>query len=901
MLEIKRITKIYKTEDFTQKALDDVSINFRKNEFVSILGPSGSGKTTLLNIIGGLDHYNSGDLIINGISTKKYKDRDWDSYRNHKIGFVFQNYNLISHQSVLSNVELALTLSGVSKSERRKRATKALQDVGLTNHIHKRPDQLSGGQMQRVAIARALVNDPEILLADEPTGALDSVTSTQVMDILKEIAKDRLVIMVTHNPDIAKDYSSRIIKLKDGKVVDDSNPFDITKEKEKESEKDSKTSMSFITALSLSLNNLLTKKGRTILTAFAGSIGIIGIALILSLSSGVKTYIDNIQKETMLSYPIQIEAESVDFSSIFQAGMEREEGKEIKHKKDAIYSNNSSVEMVSSVADSISKNNLTDFKKYLDKEDSPIKKYIGENGIIYSYDTKFKVFSYDKDNKLINSDGSTFENDYVSSVDNMYMGYMSTSNGETGRNFFSELMSGKNNKLSEAVTGEYELVYGNWPKSYDELVLVLDKNSEVSLSVLYNLGLLPSKEYKKVLKDLNDEKKVDVDLKKISYEDITKKTYKLLTASDFYIKNKNGYYSSVINQEGKIEDLLKTKALKVKFVGVIKQKDDSKTSTITGSVGYTKALTDWIIKHTNNSSVVKTQESNKKVSVFNGLKYKINGDKDKASEAKKYVASLEVSEKARLASSLLKNIYGDKTSSAMYMSESDLASLLDMFMQNPDQKTLINIYDTYISVGTYDDTMEELGKVVQGTPSKIEIYTDSFENKDKIKEEIEKYNKTVTKENKINYTDYVGLLMSSVTTIVNTISYVLIAFVSISLVVSSIMIAIITYISVLERIKEIGILRAIGASKKDVTRVFKAETFIEGFIAGLFGVLITILLNIPINSIIKNLTDADVKSVLPITGAIILIIISIILTVIAGLVPSRMASKKDPVEALRSE
>ena len=901
MLSIKKITKIYKTEDFTQKALDDVSINFRKNEFVSILGPSGRGKTTLLNIIGGLDHYNSGDLIINGISTKKYKDRDWDSYRNHKIGFVFQNYNLISHQSVLSNVELALTLSGVSKSERRKRATKALKDVGLTNHIHKRPDQLSGGQMQRVAIARALVNDPEILLADEPTGALDSVTSTQVMDILKEIAKDRLVIMVTHNPDIAKDYSSRIIKLKDGKVVDDSNPFDITKEKEKESEKDSKTSMSFITALSLSLNNLLTKKGRTILTAFAGSIGIIGIALILSLSSGVKTYIDNIQKETMLSYPIQIEAESVDFSSIFQAGMEREEGKEIKHKKDAIYSNNSSVEMVSSVADSISKNNLTDFKKYLDKEDSPIKKYIGENGIIYSYDTKFKVFSYDKDNKLINSDGSTFENDYVSSVDNMYMGYMSTSNGETGRNFFSELMSGKNNKLSEAVTGEYELVYGNWPKSYDELVLVLDKNSEVSLSVLYNLGLLPSKEYKKVLKDLNDEKKVDVDLKKISYEDITKKTYKLLTASDFYIKNKNGYYSSVINQEGKIEDLLKTKALKVKFVGVIKQKDDSKTSTITGSIGYTKALTDWIIKHTNNSSVVKTQESNKKVSVFNGLKYKINGDKDKASEAKKYVASLEVSEKARLASSLLKNIYGDKTSSAMYMSESDLASLLDMFMQNPDQKTLINIYDTYISVGTYDDTMEELGKVVQGTPSKIEIYTDSFENKDKIKEEIEKYNKTVTKENKINYTDYVGLLMSSVTTIVNTISYVLIAFVSISLVVSSIMIAIITYISVLERIKEIGILRAIGASKKDVTRVFNAETFIEGFIAGLFGVLITILLNIPINSIIKNLTDADVKSVLPITGAIILIIISIILTVIAGLVPSRMASKKDPVEALRSE
>ena len=471
MLEIKKITKIYKTCDFTQKALDNVSINFRKNEFVSILGPSGSGKTTLLNIIGGLDHYDSGDLVINGVSTKKYKDRDWDSYRNHKIGFVFQSYNLISHQSVLSNVELALTLSGVSKSERKKRAIKALEDVGLANHIHKRPAQLSGGQMQRVAIARALVNDPEILLADEPTGALDSNTSIQVMEILKNIAKDRLVIMVTHNPEIAEKYSNRIIKLKDGKVIDDSNPFDTKKEKDEKDEKTSKTSMSFFTALSLSLNNLLTKKGRTVLTAFAGSIGIIGIALILSLSSGVKTYIDDIQKETMLSYPIQIEAESVDFSSIFQAGMKNSEKKDANHKKDAIYSNNSSVEMVSSVADSISKNNLTDFKKYLDDDNSSIRKYIGENGIIYSYDTKFKVFSYDKDNKLINSDGSTFENDYVSSVDNMYMGYMNTSNTNE-RNFFSELMSSKNNKLSDAVTGEYELVYGSWPKKYDELVLV---------------------------------------------------------------------------------------------------------------------------------------------------------------------------------------------------------------------------------------------------------------------------------------------------------------------------------------------------------------------------------------------------------------------------------------------
>ena len=722
------------------------------------------------------------------------------------------------------------------------------------------------------------------------------------MEILKEIAKDRLVIMVTHNPEIAEKYSNRIIKLKDGVVIDDSHPFDIKKEKEKDSKKSAKTSMGFITALSLSLNNLLTKKGRTILTAFAGSIGIIGIALILSLSTGVKTYIDDIQKETMLSYPIQIEAESVDFSSIFQAGMKNSEKKDVDHKKDAIYSNNSSVEMVSSVADSITKNNLTDFKKYLDKNDSPIRKYIGENGITYSYDTKFKVFSYDDDKKLINSDGSTFENDYVSSVDSMYMGYMSTSNEQGSQSFFTELMTSKDDKLSDAVTGEYELVYGNWPKKHDELVLILDKNSEVSLSVLYNLGLLPSKEYKKVLKDLNDEKKVNVDLKKISYQDITKKKYMLLTASDFYIKNKNGYYSSVANQEGKVEDLLKNKSLNVKFVGVVKQKDDSKTATIMGSVGYTKSLTEWIIKHTNESSVVKAQEKDKSVSVFNGLKYRINGNKEKASEAKKYVNSLEVSEKAKLASSLLKNIYGDKISSnSMYMSEVDLAGLLDAFMQNPDQKTLVSIYDTYISVGTYDDTLEELGKVVSSTPSKIEIYTDSFENKDKIKEEINNYNKTVSKENQINYTDYVGLLMSSVTTIVNTISYVLIAFVSISLVVSSIMIAIITYISVLERTKEIGILRAIGASKKDVTRVFKAETFIEGFIAGFLGILITILLNVPINSIISGLTDADVKARLPIAGALLLLIISVILTVLAGSIPSRMASKKDPVESLRSE
>ena len=893
MLEIKNVTKVYKTEDFVQKALDDVSISFRRNEFVSILGPSGSGKTTLLNIIGGLDHYDSGDLIINGISTKKYKDRDWDTYRNHRIGFVFQSYNLISHQSVLSNVELALTLSGVSKKERRKRAKEALKEVGLLDHINKRPSQLSGGQMQRVAIARALVNNPEILLADEPTGALDSVTSEQVMDILKEIAKDRLVIMVTHNPELAEKYSNRIVNLKDGKITHDSKEFPGERYKEEESSI-KRTSMGFLTALSLSLNNLLTKKGRTILTAFAGSIGIIGIALILSLSSGVKTYIDNIQKETMLSYPIQIEAESVDFSSIFKTGMENSEEKSAKHNKDAVYSNNSSIEMASSINNSISKNNLTDFKTYLD-DNKEIKKYIGQNGIIYSYDTKFSVFNYDEDKKLINSDGSSFKNDYVSQFNNSGMG-MSTS---FENDIFTELMSTKDeNKLSDAVTGEYELVKGAWPKKYDEVVIVLDKNSEMPISNLYNLGLLPSKDYKKILESLEKGDKVKVDSKKINYSDIIGTEFKLLTASDFYVKNSNGYYKSIKDEDAKVEKLVKDKALNLKVVGVIKQKKDSKTETIEGNVGYLKSLTNWIIKHTDESSIVKDQEKNKDISILNGLKFKISNDKQKMEEAKKYVKSLDVSEKATIASSMIKDAYGD---SFMYMSESDLASALDSIITTADQKTLISIYDNYVSIGTYDDNLKEFGKVSSNTPSKIEIYTDSFENKDKIKDLITKYNKKVTKENKINYTDYVGLLMSSVTTIVNTISYVLIAFVSISLVVSSIMIAIITYISVLERTKEIGILRAIGASKKDVTRVFKAETFIEGFVAGILGITVTMLLNIPINKIIAKLTDADVKAILPINGAVILVIISIILTVIAGLIPSKMASKRDPVESLRSE
>ena len=901
MLQLKNISKIYKTPNYKQIALDNINICFRKNEFTSILGPSGSGKTTLLNIIGGLDHYDTGELVINEVSTKSYKDKDWDSYRNHRIGFIFQNYNLIPHQSILSNVELALTLSGVSKKTRRKKAKAALNKVGLRQHIHKKPTQLSGGQMQRVAIARALVNDPDILLADEPTGALDSETSIGIMNLIKEIAESKLVIMVTHNPELADEYSTRIIKLKDGQIIDDSNPYDgredTRNDYEIELKKSKKTSMSLMTALSLSFNNLKTKKGRTILTSFAGSIGIIGIALILSLSNGVNNYINNIQKETMLSYPIEINQESLDLSSIMKDT--RPTDKKTNHKKDAIYSDNTSINDNYLLSSYTSKNNLTEFKKYLDNKNNEINKYIGDNGIIYSYDTKFSVYTYDTNNKLINTDGTTFNN----TNNNPYIPEVVTN---TVNNLFSELMPSNkdNNNISKSITNEYNLIYGSWPKEYNELVLVIDQNNEIPIDTIYNLGLLPSKDYKEILKKTSNNEEVKLDTKKISYEDITNITLKLLIEPDFYIKNKNNLYEYIKDNEGKVEELVKNNSTNLKIVGILKQKKESKNETISTTIGYTKKLTDYIINKTNESNIIKDQENNKDKNIITGLKYKVSSDEEKASEAKTYLSNLSVSEKAKLSTTILKQAYANSpniTDRLIEMSESDLAQSLDIYLQNPDKETLVSIYDNYISNGTYDDNMKSFGKVDINTPSTIRIYTDSFENKDLITEEITKYNNRVEDKYKITYTDYVGLLMSSITTIINTISYVLIAFVSISLVVSSIMISIITYISVLERTKEIGILRAVGARKKDVSRVFNAETFIEGLIAGLLGIIITILLNIPINIIIKKLVDIDGISKLPLSGAITLIIISVLLTLIAGIIPSRIASKKDPVESLRSE
>ena len=805
MLEIKKISKTYKTGDFIQKALDNVSINFRESEFVSILGPSGSGKTTLLNIIGGLDKYDSGDLIINEISTKKYKDRDWDSYRNHRIGFVFQSYNLIHHQSVLKNVELALTLSGIGKHERKKRATDALKEVGLGDHIHKKPNQMSGGQMQRVAIARALINNPDILLADEPTGALDSETSTQIMALLKKISKDKLVIMVTHNPELAKEYSNRIISLKDGKITDDTNPYDGKSDTENKYVKPKKTSMSFFTALSLSLNNLMTKKGRTFLTAFAGSIGIIGIALILSLSNGVDRYIEKVQEDALTSYPLMIEKTTIDASSLMTSFMETNSNGD--HKLDAIYSNNIMTDMMSTMYGEVTTNNLKGLKEYLEKY-KDLDEYV--NDIKYSYNLDLQI--YTEDSLKVNPSN-------MMSAFGMNMDTSMTSPNQ-GIMIFNELSTNK-----ELLESQYEIIKGRMPKNYDELVLIVDKNHEIVDYVLYSIGLKDQKEIQETMMNMmqgNDIKEFDQTI--YSYEDILNTKYKLVLNSDYY-KKENGIWKDKSTDYTYLNEIVKN-GLDLKIVGIIKPKENSNLS-VTNGVGYTRELTEYVINEINNSKIVKEQKETKEVNVFTNTKFE--------------------------------------------------------------------------GLDSYENNLTKMGAIDLEDPHVINIYPKNFESKEKIEDIIKEYNENAKEEDKIEYTDYVGILMGSVTTIVDVIGYVLIAFVSISLVVSSIMIGIITYISVLERTKEIGILRSIGASKKDISRVFNAETFIVGITAGLIGVGVTIILNVFINSIIKSASGIIVNASLPIVGAIILVLISVILTVIAGLIPSKVASKKDPVIALRTE
>lgn len=906
MLQIKNICKQYVTGDLVQEALDDVSLNLRDNEFVAILGPSGSGKTTLLNIIGGLDRYDSGDLIINGISTKKYKDRDWDSYRNHTIGFVFQSYNLIPHQTVLANVELALTISGISRSERRKRAITALEQVGLGEQLHKKPNQMSGGQMQRVAIARALVNNPDILLADEPTGALDSDTSIQVMDLLKEVAKDRLVVMVTHNPELAEQYANRIVRLRDGKIIDDTNPY-ILEEKSLDAPKHAnmgRAAMSFFTALSLSFNNLRTKKARTLLTAFAGSIGIIGIALILSLSNGVNQYITDIQRDTMASYPISIQAETIDLSSIMSAGREASQGGEAGHDLDGVYANNTDMELISTMTTSITKNNLTDFKSYLDDPDSKIHQYLGENGIVYSYDTQFDVYTYDPEEELINTDGSTFSDETEETP--AMMQRMNQMMG-TENSYFDELLPGQGDALiSTAVTEHYDLLYGSWPTAYNEIVLILDENNEIPSSVLYELGLLPASEYRQLQDQLEQGEEITLEEHSWTYEDICEKVYYLVPACDYYVENEEGLYAYVGDDEEALADLVEN-GVQLTITGIIRPSADSNALLMNGYVGYTKALTDYLIDYTNASAVVRAQIDSPEVNVVSGFQFEPEDDAAKIADTKEYLTNLSISEKASLCQRMLRSMYADNPEQLEAMSslgEAELADMLDQYLASDtlDDESLLMIYDTYISPGSYDDNMTAFGWVSLDAPSSISIYADSFEDKDLIAGCIEDYNATTSSENQIHYTDYVGLLMSSVTTIVDVISYVLIAFVSVSLIVSSIMIGIITYISVLERTKEIGILRAIGASKRNVAQVFNAETFIIGLCSGLLGVGITALLLIPINSIIHSLAGiTTINASLPIVAAGFLVLLSMLLTMIAGLLPSGKAAKKDPVTALRTE
>ncbi len=850
MLELKNITKKYLSGANTVTALKGINLKFRETEFVSILGPSGCGKTTLLNIIGGLDNYTNGDLIINGKSTKNFKDKDWDTYRNHSIGFVFQNYNLIPHQTVLANVELALTLAGESKTECRRRAIQALKDVGLEDQMHKKPNQMSGGQMQRVAIARALVGNPDILLADEPTGALDTKTSVQIMDLLKEIAKEKLVIMVTHNPDLANNYSTRIIKLLDGNVIDDSNPYE-NNESHNEN-KSGKTNMSFLTALSLSLNNLLTKKGRTILTAFAGSIGIIGIALILSLSSGMQNYIDNVEEDTLSSYPITLQEKTMDTGKLLEtASSNLYENKTYNDNK--IHSLNVTNNMLSLMSSGAKTNNLYEFKKYIDNNKSEFNKYM--NNIQYSYNLDLNIYKENNDNtytqvnpdQIVDKLGMTTMNN----MSDLFSGGMSSYYA------FSEMLDNR-----ELLNDQYDILSGRLPNEYNEIVIEVNKNNEISDYTLYSIGLLDNKDlinkYNAILKG---EKIEELEELTYSYDELLNLKFKVLLNTDYYEKNGNIWIDKS-SDEKYLNNILKN-ALELKIVGIIRPKEDTLSNNNNyGGIMYTSSLTKYIVDKINNTEIAKEQLNKPNTNIFTNKEF---------SNEEFNINNLSPEEKMYLQG----------------LSEIELTELIKNYQENAE--------------ATYESNLEKLGIVNLEHPSTINIYAKDFNSKEALNDLIDKYNNENKEENKITYTDFIAVMMSGASNIINIISYVLMAFVSISLVVSSIMIGIITYISVLERTKEIGILRSIGASKKDISRVFNAETLIVGATAGILGIIVTIILNIPINIIIENLTNIGGISKLPIGGAIILIIISIFLTVIAGLIPAKMASKKDPVEALRTE
>lgn len=986
MLEIRNIVKDYETGSETVHALKGVSIAFRESELVSILGQSGCGKTTLLNIIGGLDQYTSGDLIINGQSTKQYKSADWDVYRNHSVGFIFQSYNLIPHQSVLSNVELALTLSGVSKAERRRRAKEALEKVGLGNQLNKRPNQMSGGQMQRVAIARALVNDPDILLADEPTGALDSETSIQIMELVKEIAKDRLVIMVTHNPELAEKYSTRIVKLLDGHIVGDSDPFDPAKEpahsevRKSEVTKGQKTSMSFLTALSLSKNNLMTKKGRTFLTSFAGSIGIIGIALILSLSNGVQEYINSVERSTLASFPVSIQHETVDYTSLMTSMMNVRDNAEENRDPDRIYTNDISTEMMKTMLSEMQTNNLAEFKEYLESDPDGISASIEE--IQYSYDSNLYIYGHSADGDIMQINPSTVMSammgqsmaDNVSQMTNTYSSLMGSSS-MSSYDAFRELLS------TDMLKTEYEVLAGRLPEAYNEVVVLVTDRNELSDVTLYTLGLRDQGELEGMMSSVMAGESFDLDTGDLSfsYDDLMGMEFSMLTAPEFYQKNDDGTWTDMRSDSEFMEQAAEN-GLKLKVVGILKPDADSLiSSTNSGGIGYTHALTEYMIDKTNSSELVKAQKENPDVDVFTGIEFPKADEEEEQpmsqSEAMEMLtgmlteeqrtklnegimAALTEEQQAQIQSAMMGMVSDEQMNSIMMgvltpeqltqlQSGADVNSLLTDAQkaqmsaqiaasltaeQNAELSEMMNgmadptkMYTIFMQVlttdqlrqlmdmtkepettdATYDGNLKLLGVAELSEPSSMKIYATDFESKEKITQLIEKYNDSkIADDNQadvINYTDYVGLMMSSVSDIINSISYILIAFVAISLIVSSIMIGIITYISVLERTKEIGILRAMGASKRDISNVFNAETLIVGFSAGVIGIAVTLLLNIPINIIIENITGIANVALLPWQGGVILVVISMLLTLIAGLVPAGVAAKKDPVEALRTE
>lgn len=862
MLQLKNIVKNYVSGNEVVQALKVVSLTFRENEFVSILGQSGCGKTTMLNIIGGLDQYTQGDLIINHKSTKDFKDKDWDTYRNHSVGFVFQSYNLIPHQSVLSNVELALTLSGVSKQERRKRATEALEQVGLKDQIYKKPNQMSGGQMQRVAIARALVNNPDILLADEPTGALDSTTSIQIMDLLKEVAQDRLVIMVTHNPELARTYSTRIIQLLDGRVVDDSNPFDegINGKVDTALQKMKYTSMSFMTALSLSLNNLMTKKARTFLTAFAGSIGIIGIALILSLSNGVQSYIDGVERDTLSSYPITIQDNSMDMSVMMETMMGI-------HKNDAEYTDGNihSRQMINDIletmSDQMTNNNLAAFKEYLESDESKFQNHT--KAIEYGYDLTLNAYNENAEaglvqvspNQLMNTLGLGAAMDAQNSL------FSSSSSMGMGNEVWAKLPTSTSMRDEE-----YDIVDGRWPERYNEVVLAVDGNSEISDYTLYSLGLMDQEELKKNFEALQKHEEIEPsESKTYTTEELMNMKFKLILNTDLY-ELVNGIWMDKSDDEEFVKNVVKN-GEEIKVVGIIQPSDSSVSGAQQGGIFYTEDLQRHVISKVEETDIVKEQKADPDINVFTGTAF---SDDEKLD---------------------LQNLSDEQKMQLMMMSEEERLQFISSYNDALNQ--------------TYDTNLKKLGSIDLDSPSSINIYANSFDDKEAVADLINEYNETQKTEgndaNVISYNDIVGTMMGSVSDIIDMISYVLIAFVGVSLVVSSIMIGIITYISVLERTKEIGILRSIGASKKDISHVFNAEAFIIGLISGCLGILITVLLNVPISIIVENLTGVANIARLPVAGGIILILISLSLTTIAGLIPSRIASKKDPVEALRTE